>query len=131
VTTLAVVVVAAVAAAASYDHQRTLAAMAGEGWRSSLLPLSVDGLLTAASMLMLARRRAGLPADALTWIALVLGAAASMAANVVGADPTLADPVLVGRLVAAWPPLALILSLELLMRQLGIRAEIARPGGER
>jgi hypothetical protein len=121
VMTTAVVVVATVAAAASYDHQRTLAELAGEGWRSWLLPLSVDGLLTAATMLMLTRRRAGQPAGTLTWIALALGVAASVAANVVGADPTLADPVLVGRIVAAWPPLALFLSLELLMQQLGTR----------
>jgi hypothetical protein len=119
--TTAVVVVAAVAATASYDHQRRLAELAGEGWQSWLLPLSVDGLLTAATMLMLTRRRAGQPAGTLTWTTLALGIVTSVAANVVGADPTLADPELVGRLVAAWPPLALFLSLELLMRQLGVR----------
>jgi hypothetical protein len=86
----------------------------------------VDGLLTAATMLMLTRRRAGQTAGTLTWVALAVGVAASVGANVVGADPTLADPVLVGRLVAAWPPLALFLSLELLMRQLGIRKEGGR-----
>ena len=57
----------------------------------------------------------------IAWTALALDVVTSVAANVVGADPTLADPVLVGRLVAAWPPLALFLSLELLMRQLGVR----------
>jgi hypothetical protein len=119
----AVVVVAAVAATASYGHQRALAELAGEGWRSWLLPLSVDGLLTTATMLMLTRRRAGQRAGALTWTALALGIVTSVAANVVGADPTLADPVLVGRLVAAWPPLALFLSLELLMRQHGDRLD--------
>jgi hypothetical protein len=71
-------------------------------------------------MLMLTRRRTGQRAGALTWTALTLGVTASVAGNVVGADPTLIDPVLVGRLVAAWPPVALFLSLELLMRQLDL-----------
>lgn len=50
ITTLAVLAVAIVAAVASYDHQRALAELAGEGWRSWLLPVSVDGLVVAASM---------------------------------------------------------------------------------
>ena len=68
VTTLAVVLVAAVAAVASYEHMRALAVLAGEGWRSWLLPVSVDGLAVAASMTMLVRRRAGLPAGGLAWV---------------------------------------------------------------
>lgn len=112
VTVLAVVVVAAVAAIASFDHQRELAVLAGEGWRAWLLPLSVDGLVVAATMVMLDRRRAGQAAGALPWLSLVLGVAASLAANVAAAEPTL-----VGRLVAAWPPVALLLAFELLLRQ--------------
>ena len=53
---------AAVAAVASYVHMHELATEAGEGWRAHLIPLSVDGLLVAASMVMLVRRRAGLRA---------------------------------------------------------------------
>ena len=113
VTTLAVVLVAGVAAVASYEHMRALAVLAGEGWRSRLLPVSVDGLAVAASMTMLVRRRAGLPAGGLAWVALLLGLGASLAANVAAADPTVA-----GRLVAAWPPVALLLAYELLMQQL-------------
>jgi hypothetical protein len=63
---------------------------------------------------MLVRRRAGLPAGGLAWAALLMGLGASMAANVAAAQPTVA-----GRLVAAWPPVALLLAYELLMRQLG------------
>jgi Protein of unknown function (DUF2637) len=112
VTTMAVVAVAAVAAVASYEHMRALAELAGEGWRSWLLPISVDGLAVAASMTMLVRRRAGQPAGALPWVALLLGLGASLAANVAAAEPTV-----VGRLVAAWPPVGLLLSYELLLRQ--------------
>jgi hypothetical protein len=127
VTTAAVVAVAAVAAIASYEHMRALAALAGEGWRSWLLPISVDGLAVAASMTMLVRRRAGLRAGVLPWTALLLGLGASLAANVAAADPTV-----VGRLVAAWPPVGLLLSYELLMQQHGARGgpgfRTVRPG---
>jgi hypothetical protein len=111
ITTLAVLGVALVAAIASYDHQRALAELAGEGWRAWLLPVSVDGLVVAASMSMLVRRRAGLPAGALAWTSLLAGLGASLAANVTAADPTM-----VGRVVAAWPPLALLLAWELLLQ---------------
>jgi hypothetical protein len=111
-TTVAVVLVAVVAALASYEHMRALAELAGEGWRSWLLPISVDGLAVAASMTMLVRRRAGERAGVLPWVALLLGLGASLAANVAAADPT---PV--GRLVAAWPPVGLLLSYELLLQQ--------------
>jgi hypothetical protein len=127
VTTAAVVAVAGVAAIASYEHMRALASLAGEGWRSWLLPISVDGLAVAASMTMLVRRRSGQPAGVLPWAALLLGLGASLAANVAAADPTV-----VGRLVAAWPPIGLLLSYELLMQQHGTRRgpgfRTVRPG---
>jgi hypothetical protein len=80
----------------------------------------VDGLAVAASMTMLVRRRSGLPAGGLAWTALMLGLGASLAANVAAAAPTVA-----GRLVAAWPPVALLLAYELLLQQLG--ADRSRP----
>jgi len=126
-TTMAVVLVALVAGVGSYEHMRSLAESVGEGWRAWLLPFSVDGLAVAASMTMLVRRRAGLPAGALAWCALLLGLGASLAANVAAAEPTLA-----GRLVAAWPPIGLLLSYELLMQQIkapgGPGLQTVRPG---
>jgi hypothetical protein len=116
-TTIAVLAVALTAAAASYDHLRVLADLAGEGWRSLLLPISVDGLVVAASMSLLVRHRSGQQADVLAWVALGLGLAVSLAGNVVAADPSLVDPLVVKRLVAAWPPVALALAYELLMQQ--------------
>jgi hypothetical protein len=112
-TVVAVVLVAIVAAVMSYSHMQHLAERAGEGWRSWLLPLAVDGLMVAASMTMLVRHRQGRNAGALAWCSLLAGIAASLAANVAAAEPTL-----IGRLVAAWPPLALLLAYELLMRQI-------------
>jgi Protein of unknown function (DUF2637) len=127
VTTGAVLAVALVAALASYEHMRALAALAGEGWRSWLLPISVDGLAVAASMTMLVRRRAGERAGVLAWVALLLGLGASLAANVAAAEPTVQ-----GRLVAAWPPVGLLLSYELLMQQIKARGgpgvHTVRPG---
>jgi hypothetical protein len=122
-TTLAVLAVALVAAIASYDHQRLLADLAGEEWRAWLLPISVDGLILTASRTMLARQRSGRSAGWLAWTAMLAGLTASLAANVAGADPTV-----VGRLVAAWPPVALLLAYELLMQQ--VRAT-SRPHRER
>lgn len=82
-----------VAAAASYGHMLELARAAGEpemiAW---ILPLSVDGLVVAA---LLAGPRGR------WWLAGAL--AASVAANIASADPTV-----IGRLVAAWPPVALL-----------------------
>jgi Protein of unknown function (DUF2637) len=124
-TTVAVVLVALVAAVASYEHMRALTEAAGEGWRSWLLPVSVDGLAVAASMTMLVRRWAGQAAGVLPWVALLLGLGASLAANVAAAEPTV-----VGRLVAAWPPVGLLLSYELLMQQHSGRpgVQAVRPG---
>jgi peptidoglycan/LPS O-acetylase OafA/YrhL len=108
-----VVVVALVAAVMSYSHMQALAERAGEGWRSYLLPLAVDGLILAASMTMLVRHRMCKPAGALAWCSMLAGIVASLAANVAAAEPTL-----IGRLVAAVPPVALLLASELLMRQI-------------
>ncbi|GAA5103980.1 DUF2637 domain-containing protein [Haloechinothrix salitolerans] len=120
-TTAAVATVAAVAAAVSYAHMYDLAAASGEEWRSWLLPLAVDGLLAAAGMSMLVARHHGRRPTPLAWVSLWLGIAASLAANVAAAEPTVT-----GRLVAAWPPVALALAFELLMQQHNLHASTRR-----
>jgi hypothetical protein len=101
----AVLGVAAVAAMASYEHAYDLVRMHGEsGWTAHLVPLTVDGLIYASSMVMLdsARRRTPVPALA-RWL-LGLGVAATLAANVahgLGQGP-------IGAAVAAWPAVALV-----------------------
>jgi len=113
VTTVgAVLIVALVAALVSYAHMQEVAARAGEGWRAGLMPLSVDGLVVAASMVLLTRRRAGLGGGWLAWSALLGGVGASLAANMAAAEPTL-----LARLVAAWPALAFAVAFELLLQQ--------------
>ncbi len=105
-----VVGLAGVAGAISYSHMAELARLHGEvGWRSHAFPVSVDGIEVVASLVLLAHRRAGTRAGWLPWAALVAGTAASVAANVaVGAS----DPV--GRLVAGWPAVALLVAIKLL-----------------
>lgn len=105
--TAIVALVALVAAAASYQHQHTLAVLAGEGWLAWVLPVSVDGMMLATGRSILRRRRTGIAAPFLSWFGLTLGFVASVAANVAAAEPTL-----VGRLIAAWPPVALFIAYE-------------------
>jgi hypothetical protein len=126
-TTAGVVVVALVAAIGSYEHMRALGIEVGEGWRAALLPFSVDGLAVVAAMTMLVRRWNGQGAGLLAWSALVLSLGVSLAANVAAAEPTME-----ARLWAAWPPVGLLLAMELLMQQIKARGgpgvQTARPG---
>ena len=115
-TTAGVLVVAVVAALGSYEHMRALGVEVGEGWRAGLLPFSVDGLGVVAAMTMLVRRWAGQPVGLLAWTALVLSLGVSLAANVAAAEPTLE-----ARLWAAWPPVGLLMAIELLMQQIKAR----------
>jgi hypothetical protein len=107
-----VVGVAAVAAVASYEHAYALVRAHGEaGWTGRLVPLTVDGLIYASSMVMLDSARRKMPVPALARWLLGVGIAATLAANVVhglGHGP-------VGAIVAAWPAVALVGSYELLM----------------
>ena len=112
-TTLSVVVLAGIAAVLSYKHMYVLVRRYGEtSWTSALLPVSVDGMIAASSMTLLADSRNDRGSGFLPWALLVIGSMASLAANVAVAEPSA-----VGRLIAAWPSCALIGSYELLMRQ--------------
>lgn len=129
----AVVGVAAVAAVASYEHAYDLIRMHGEsGWTARMVPLTVDGLIYASSMVMLdsARRRTPVPTLA-RWL-LGLGIAATLAANVAHG----LGHGLIGAAVAAWPAVALIGSYELLMMVIrssqipGDRTLVSRPAAD-
>jgi hypothetical protein len=108
----AVVGVAVVAAVASYEHAYALVRAHGEvGWTGRLVPLTVDGLIYASSMVMLDSARRKVPVSALARWLLGLGITATFAANVahgLGHGP-------VGAMVAAWPAVALVGSYELLI----------------
>ncbi|WP_406462380.1 DUF2637 domain-containing protein [Streptomyces sp. NBC_01622] len=112
---LCALVVAGVAAYASYVHQGEFALQGGADTVSaSLWPLSVDGLLLLAAVGLLkpvaphTRRTRGV-----VWPAFLLGIAVSLAANIAAARALEWKPVL----VAGWPPVALLLSVELLVHR--------------
>jgi Protein of unknown function (DUF2637) len=111
-TALAVVTVAAVAAVISYQHAFELVSTHGEmGVTARLVPFTVDGLILAASMLILDANRRGRPVPALARWCLGAGILATVGANLahgLGHGP-------IGALVSAWPALALAGSFELLM----------------
>ena len=111
-TAAAVIGVAVVAAMVSYEHAYALVHAHGEtGWTAHLIPLTVDGLIWASSMVMLDSARRGVRVPALARWLLGLGITATLAANVthgLGHGP-------IGAAVAAWPAVALVGSYELLM----------------
>jgi hypothetical protein len=122
---------ALIAGTVSYLHMHLLVELHGQpGWVAALTPLSVDGMIVAASTTLLAESRGGARGGFLPWALLVAGSAASLAANVAVAEPTAT-----GRVIAAWPSFALIASYELLMRQVRRAAEAGashqRSGGVR
>jgi Protein of unknown function (DUF2637) len=107
---------ALIAGTVSYLHMHLLVELHGQpGWVAA--PLSVDGMIVAASTTLLADSRSGGRGSVMPWL-LVAGSAASLAANVAVAEPTLT-----GRVIAAWPSFSLIAAYELLMRQVRRAAE--------
>jgi hypothetical protein len=119
-TASAVVGVAAVAAVASYEHTYALVRAHGEaGWTGRLVPLTVDRLIYASSMVMLDSARRKVPVPALARWLLGLGIAANVMHGL-GHGP-------VGAVVAAWPAVALVGSYEVLM--MIIRGSQAAPDG--
>lgn len=109
---LAVAIVAAVAAVISYRHAYELVSSHGEtGLTARLVPFTVDGLILAASMLILDASRRSQPVPRLAHWCLGVGIVATICANLVHGLSHGA----VGALISAWPALALAGSFELLM----------------
>jgi hypothetical protein len=112
ITALAVVAVAVVAAIISYQHAYELVRSHGEsGPTARLLPFTVDGLIWAASMVILDATRHHQRVPRLAAWSLGVAIVATIGANLahgLGHGP-------VGALISAWPALALVGSYELLM----------------
>jgi len=105
-----VATVALTAAVISFSHVKRLALEAGESEAAAwLLPVSIDGAVMAAVAVILADSRAGRRPAGLTWLLLALGLTGSLAANIASAEP-----MLTARAVAAWPPVALALGIEVM-----------------
>lgn len=104
--------VAVVAAYASYEHQRRFALVGGADAVSAVLwPLSVDGLVVLASVgLLTTGPDASGRARWSVRLAFLLGVLVSLVANIAAAPVLAWQPIV----VAGWPPVALLLSVELL-----------------
>jgi Protein of unknown function (DUF2637) len=109
---LAVVGVAGVAAYVSYWHAVEVVTHHGEtGVRGHLYPIGIDGLIVAASMVVLDAARHIEDAPKLAWCLLGAGIAVTLAANVTyGVAFGLS-----GALWGAWPALAFVGCYEMLM----------------
>ncbi|GLY38999.1 hypothetical protein Amsp01_050230 [Amycolatopsis sp. NBRC 101858] len=106
-------VVAVLAAYASYRHGREFAVRFGaDGPTASIWPLIVDGLLTTATVELWRPSHGG--GRWAAWVAFGFGISLSLCANI-GSAPRLT---VFSVVIAACPPLALLLAVELLNRAL-------------
>ena len=123
-TAAVVCAVAAFAAVVSYSHIYGLGRAHGQdGTAARLLPLSVDGLILAASLVLLHEARNGRDAPRLARLILWLGIGATIGANIAYG----AGYGLLGALVSAWPAVAFIGSVEIAMQQVRRHACHAQP----
>ncbi|MEO3810800.1 DUF2637 domain-containing protein [Sphaerisporangium sp. B11E5] len=118
-TIVGVSLLALIAAVVSFRHMRELCLQHGEDQLAAvLIPLAVDGTIVVASMSILQANRYGARGGVLAWALLITGSLASLGANVAVAEPSV-----IGRVIAAWPSASLIGSYELLMAQIRRVAE--------
>ena len=104
-TALSVVAVADVAAIISYQHAYELVTSHGKiGLTVHLLPFTVDGLIWAASMVVLDASLRHHPVPPLAKWSLAVGIVATIGANLAHG----LNHGLIGALVSAWPALALV-----------------------
>jgi hypothetical protein len=113
-TAAVVCAVAGFAAVVSYSRIYGLGRAHGQdGTAARLLPLSVDGLILAASLVLLHEARNGRDAPGLARFMLWLGIAATIGANVAYR----AGYGLLGALISAWPAVAFIGAVEIATQQ--------------
>lgn len=112
-TTAVVLGIAGFAGYISYRHAYELASNNGEDqWSAWALPLTIDGLIFSASMVILRANRHHVKVPKMAWFAMALGILATLGANVAHGIPY--GPV--GMATSAWPAIALVVSFEMLMR---------------
>jgi hypothetical protein len=113
-----VAAVAVIAGVVSYSHIEALGLMTGQSLADArLLPLAVDGLIVAGSVILLAGSWLG-------WIGVALGVAGTLYANVMSGLPR--GPL--AATVAAWPALAFTVASFMLERWLKSQVSVPVPG---
>jgi hypothetical protein len=116
--------VAGVAAVASYVHMRELVhahSDPGSAWLSWLIPLSVDGLMVVASIVVVNARRNSVTVP---WLAIVAICVALIISLVANAYAPAAD--VIGKIINAWPAAGFAFGYELVLML--VRMEVkARP----
>ena len=111
-TAAAVIVVAAIAAVVSFVHIKHLAVTHGQTRLAALLlPLSIDGTVVVASLVMFRVARAGLNTPWLARSMLALAVTATLAANVGYGLPF----GMAGALISGWPAVAFVGSVEMVI----------------
>ena len=122
---VSVFAVSAVAALLSYWHAVKVVGQHGEpGVYGHLYPATIDGLIVAASMVLLDAARHHVKAPVLAWILLWAGIAATLTANVLDG----VSGGFWGSIIAAWPALAFIGAYEMIM--VLVRAAASRETSE-
>jgi hypothetical protein len=117
VAAVPVAAVAVIAGVVSYSHIEALGLMTGQSLADArLLPLAVDGLIVAGSVILLAGSWLG-------WIGVSLGVAGTLYANVMSGLPR--GPLAAA--VAAWPAVAFTVASFMLERWLKSQAAVSVP----
>lgn len=119
-------------AAISYSHMLDWARANGETgsheWRARLFPLSVDGAILVASAVIYADARAKRHRDRLAYIVGGVGIVWSVGANI---GHTWEHPA-AKMMISAWPPIALAVCVELILRLImRVREQSDRPTGRK
>jgi Protein of unknown function (DUF2637) len=124
-TATAVLLVAAIAAVVSFVHIEHLALTHGQApLAAALLPVSIDGTVAAASLVMLRAARAGLGTPWLARGMLGLAVAATLASNV-GYGLPYGVP---GALLSGWPAVAFIGCAEMAIGMVRRTRAVLDPG---
>jgi Protein of unknown function (DUF2637) len=122
--TASVVVVTAIAAVISYGHARELVLRYGvTGWTADALPLTIDGVVATCSLILVDCARHDRQAPWQAWFLLIIGACATVSANVAAG----LSYGVVGAAIAGWPALVACGCFDLLLRHRRHRVGGAEP----
>lgn len=125
VALISVVQVAAVAFSGSYQHQYELSIRYGQAhWVAGMQPLSVEGLISGATLVIWYAARYGWPRPSGAYLVLLIGVAQTAVTNL-AADHRYAWPWL-GPEISIWPAVAFVAAYEMAVWLVRKRQDAAR-----